>query len=151
MQVHASLSLPRSFLLVLVVSFCCMSCSSSSSGLSPVQGKVLYKDEPIKGATVTFHPKGATDINTIRPIGVTKEDGTFAVTTGADEGAPPGDYVVTLICSEEVVPKGGKQAISTAPPERRDRFQGAYSNLASSTIKVTVKKGPNQLEPFLLK
>jgi hypothetical protein len=151
MQVHSPPSLPRWLWLGCFLALCGVSCSSNKSALNPVQGKVLYKDKPIAGALVTFHPKGDNNIKTIRPVGLTKEDGTFTLTTGSDEGALPGEYVVTFICSE---PVGGsnatKKIISSAPPETQDRFQGAYSNAETSKFNVVLKAGPNQLEPFKL-
>jgi hypothetical protein len=109
----------------------------------------MYKNQPLKGAVVTFHLKGADEVTTVRPVGLTGEDGTFTLTTGAREGAPAGSYTVTLICPEEA-PGKGKKGISMEPPEVRDRFQGAFSNLATSTLKAEVKPGNNQLEPFQL-
>src|SRR5207245_3238340 len=82
------------------------------SGLHPVQGKVFYKDQPLGGVLVTFHPKGASDIRTVRPVGLTREDGTFTLTTGQQEGAPAGEYVATFICSETAVAKGGAKVIT---------------------------------------
>ena len=38
-------------------------------------------------------------------------------------------------------PKGVKKAATTAPPDTRDAFQGAYSNHETSTFKVEIKKG----------
>jgi hypothetical protein len=119
-------------------------------GLNPVQGTVLYKNQPLKGALVTFHPKGVNEITAVRPVGLTDEDGTFRLTTGQKEGAPAGEYVVTVICSEEIAPRD-KKVISTAPPETRDRFQGAYANAATSKLKAEIKNGANQLQPFDLK
>ena|SRR5437870_4668233 len=149
MQTHFYRVLRNWRWLVLFVACCGLSCTHDS-GLHPVQGKVFYKDQPLGGVLVTFHPKGASDIRTVRPVGLTREDGTFTLTTGQQEGAPAGEYVVTFICSETVVPKGGAKVISSAPPETKDRFQGAYSNLETSTFKIEIKKGPNQLEPFRL-
>jgi hypothetical protein len=134
--------------LILLPALCCLSCSGGDA-LNPVQGTVLYKNQPLKGALVTFHLKGANEITTIRPVGLTKEDGTFTLTTGQKEGAAAGEYVVTLICSEEVL--RGKRAISTEAPDTQDRFRGAYANVATSTVQVEIKKGPNQLAPFHLK
>jgi hypothetical protein len=131
--------------LALLSALFCLSCSGGSA-LNPVHGKVLYKNQPLKGALVTFHPKGPTDINTVRPVGLTGEDGTFNVTTANKEGAPAGEYVVTLICSEQVK----KKAVGTEPPETRDRFGGTYARQDASKIKVEIKKGVNQLEPFNL-
>jgi hypothetical protein len=135
---------------VCLLTLCCSACSGSK-GLNTVQGKVFYKDQPLKGAVVTFHPKGVTDLTTIRPVGLTSEDGSFTLSTGKDEGAPAGEYVVTFICSEEVGSKGGKREFSTAPPQTQDRLQGAYSNADLSAFTVEIKKGANQLEPFRLK
>jgi hypothetical protein len=125
-----------------------LSCSDSPP-LHPVEGKVLYKNEPLSGALVALHPKGGADIKAIPSTGLTGADGTFKITTGDKSGAPAGEYVVTIICSETVDAKPGK--ISTGPPETRDRLNGAYADKAKSTITVEVKKGDNQLEPFNLK
>ncbi len=102
------------------------------------------------GALVTFHPSGTNEITAVRPVGLTKEDGTFTLTTGQNEGAAAGEYIVTVICPEEVKPRG-KKAISTEPPDSQDRFRGAFANQGTSTLKVEIKKGDNQLEPFHLK
>jgi len=134
--------------LLLLAAVACASCSKG--GLNPVQGKVLYKGQPLEGAVVTFHPKGAgKSITLLRPIGRSGADGTFTVTTGDKEGAPAGEYVVTLVCPEVVNLAKGK--ISTAPPETKDRFQGAYAKSETSHLRAEVKAGPNQLEPFQLK
>jgi hypothetical protein len=123
----------------------CLSCSGGAA-LNPVHGKVLYKDQPAGGAVVTFHPEGGTSVTAIPTVGRTNEDGTFTLTTGDKEGAPAGTYVVTVIWPEEVKPKG----ITTAPPESRDRLQGKYAEARGSALKVEIKKGDNQLEPFRL-
>jgi hypothetical protein len=127
---------------------CGLSCSGQVS-LNPVQGKVLFKQEPLKGALVTFHPKGSDELTALRPTGLTKDDGSFTLTTGQQDGAPAGEYVITIICSEVVVPKG--KEISTGGLETQDRLKGAYADRNNSKITATVKSGKNQLEPFDLK
>jgi hypothetical protein len=144
------LSLPHSWRwLVLLAALACTSCAKES--FNPVQGKILdNKGQPLEGAVVTFHPRGgAKSIKLLLPVGRSGSDGAFTLTTGDKEGAPAGEYVVTVICPEEAkLPKG---KISTAPPESKDRFEGAYANPASSRLQAQVKAGPNQLEPFRLK
>jgi len=126
----------------------CLACSGGGgAGLNPVQGKVLYKNQPLKGALVTFHPKGAANLNTLRPTGLTGEDGRFKVVTGEQDGAPAGGYVVTFVCSEEVKPK---KPFAMEVPEIRDRFRGTYANREASKFTVEIKNGVNQLEPFNL-
>jgi hypothetical protein len=111
---------------------------------------VLHRNQPLAGALVTFHPKQANDITVIAPTGLTREDGTFTVATGQKEGALAGEYTVTIICPEEMTPKG-KRGFTTEAPDSQDRFHGAYANQATSTLKVEIKQGANQLEPFHLK
>ena len=142
--------LPRWQWLVALVGLCGLGCSGSSGKLNPVQGKVLHQGQPLAGALVTFHPKGEADIKFVPPVGLTKEDGTFTVTTGKSEGAPAGEYVVTIICSE-LDPGAKKGGFSTAEPETRDRLRGAYANKANSRLSATITKGDNKLEPFDLK
>src|SRR2546428_4341192 len=77
----------------------CVSCSSGAS-YNPVHGKVLYKNEPIEGVLVTFHPKQKKALTDL-PTGQTGEDGAFTLMTGKVEGAPEGDYLVTFYCPQE--------------------------------------------------
>ncbi len=125
------------------------SCSGSGDSLNPVSGKVRFQGQPLAGALVTFHPKNADDLNIPRPTGLTKEDGTFSLTTGQKDGAPAGDYVVTLICSE--IPKKGSKGIVTGGVDTVDRLKGAYAEVSSSKITVTIRNGENELETFDLK
>jgi hypothetical protein len=142
-------ALPR--WLVLATALGCASCSGSDSGgLHPVTGKVLHNDKPARGVVVTFHLKGADPVKAIRPVGMSGEDGTFTLATGPREGAAPGEYVATFIWPENVAPKA-KKAFSLDGPESQDRLRGAYANPATSTFKVEIKEGANQLPPFSLK
>jgi hypothetical protein len=125
----------------------------SSQDLHPVEGKVIYKTEPAGGVVVTFHPKDGDPFKTIRPIGLTKEDGVFTLATGQKDGAQPGEYVVTFIRPVEVEAKEkkAKSLDMGAPSDTRDAFGGAYVEAEKSTFKVEIRRGPNKLEPFILK
>ena len=149
MQSDRSSSPPRWGWLVLLASLAGVSCSGGDGKLNPVQGKVLHKNKPLSGALVTLHPKDAKGLDVTPTTGLTKEDGTFTVTTGKKEGAPAGEYVVTIICSE-VVDKN-KKSMSTEPPETRDRLGGAYAEKSTSRITVKIANGTNQLEAWDLK
>jgi len=149
---------PRRYVLVFVrsgaiaslLALCGLACSGSSQ-LNPVQGKVLYKNEPLAGALVTLHPKGSTDVKADRPVGRTKDDGTFTVMTGQQEGAPAGEYTATIICSRPINQKAGKVMSLGAEEETADVLKGMYADVNTSKLPVTIKSGPNQLEPFDLK
>jgi len=122
---------------------------SGSAKLNPVTGAVFHKDKPLAGALVTFHPKGPADLHTVPSTGLTQDDGTFSLTTGDQAGAPAGEYVVTVICSETAPVKPG--VISTGMPEAKDRLNGAYATKEASKIAVVVKPGENRVDPFRLK
>jgi len=151
MQTQPSWAPPRWWGLIVLGLVGGLSCSGSK-GLNPVEGKVLYKDQPTAGITVTFHPvEGAEDIRTIRPNGLTKEDGTFKLSSGQADGAVAGEYIVTFTKPVQAAAKGKKVVISTEAPEIVDEFKDAYSKTASSAFRVQIKSGMNKLEPFNLK
>jgi len=120
---------------------------SCSGGMQPVSGKILHKGQPIKGAVVTLHPKGNNDIKVQRPSGLTGDDGTFSLITGKDTGAPPGEYVVTVVWPQ-MPGAGGKKAFGTDMPEPVDQLQGRYADPKTSKLSVTVKSGVSQLDPI---
>ena len=139
-------------LVFLIPIFCCVSCSSGTT-YNPVHGKVLYKNEPIEGVVVTFHPKGKEKLPEL-PKGVTEEDGSFTVNTGKGEGAPEGEYVVTFYCAEKAEEKKGKKekprGMVMQSFQFEDRFKGAYASETKSKFSVSIRPGKNQLDPFNL-
>jgi hypothetical protein len=120
---------------------------SQKETLNPVHGKVLLQGQPLAGALVSFHPG---DIKQNPATGYTKDDGTFSVMTGDLEGAKAGSYQVTIMCQVPVKKKSEGMAFG-GMEETEDRLKGAYANRDTSQITVTIKEGPNQLEPFDLK
>ena len=76
-------------------------------------------------------------------LGVVGADGSFQIGTyGVKDGAPTGQYTVTLVWKTE--PKGGDDDQVNLLPVR-------YMYPFSSGLTAQVKEGPNQLEPFQLK
>jgi hypothetical protein len=148
MQALLSPSAVWSRLVILCAILCCTSCSGSVA-YNPVHGKVLFKDQPVGGVLVTFHPK-VEEPQTILPVGQTQEDGTFTLTSGQNQGAPAGEYVVTFIWPE-ITDRPGKSGMTMQRFNMEDRFQGAYANRATSKIKIEIKNGTNELEAFILK
>jgi hypothetical protein len=109
-----------------------------------VRGKVTYKGAPVEGASVIFHPKGQTGPGVVRPVGLTAADGTFALKTAGEDGAPPGDYDVTIIW--EKPPPGG-----WVGENRQDALGGKYAVPGKSGLNATVQSGETELPPFDLK
>jgi hypothetical protein len=139
----------RGHLIAFVLAAISLSCSSAAGDkLNSVSGKVTYKNQPLPGALVTFHPKGVTGMSAVTSTGLTAEDGTFTLTTGQKTGVPAGEYVVTIICIEE---PAGKKGMSTGSDNSKDKLQGVYANRDKSQLTATVKAGDNQIPPFDLK
>jgi len=126
-----------------------VSCGGPSKKLNPVEGQVLYKGQPLAEATVSFHPRQG-EKNPTPSTGVTDEQGIFRLQTGNYEGAPVGDYAVTVIKSVTVGGGGKGKRFSTAPPETTDALKGAYADSKKTTLSATVKDGENKLPPFRL-
>ena len=108
----------------------------------PVRGQVLVDGAPAAGATVFFYPV-ETDPDALAPYGVTDADGSFTLTTYLTfDGAPAGEYVVTVRWPGP--PKRGEDG------QGPDRLQGRYGDPKTSTLRATVEKKPNELQPFKL-
>src|SRR5439155_9511032 len=129
------------------IGICCLGFGiSCTGGAKPnsVRGKVTYKGAPVDGASVIFHPRGQAGPDVVRPVAVTAADGTFSLRTAGVEGAPPGEYDVTVIW--EKPPPGGWTG-----ENREDALRGRYSRPGQSGLKATVQPGNNDLAPFDLK
>jgi hypothetical protein len=115
----------------------------------------MHKGEPCKGAMVIFHPVGQDGPTVIRPSGIVADDGTFYLTSDPrqpGDGAAPGDYVVTIIWNAPPpAPKGKMTMGGESKGGEVDRLEGKYRDHKTSPLKVTVKTGKNELEPFDLK
>jgi hypothetical protein len=108
----------------------------------PVQGKVLYQGKPTANAVVFLHLLGDADANEPKPHGVVGADGSFQISTYGDkDGAPAGQYAVTVVWKTEA--KGGDDQDNLLPVR--------YMSPSTSGLTAQVKEGPNELEPFQLK
>jgi hypothetical protein len=78
----------------------------------------------------------------VHPIGYADEQGNFKLTTyETNDGAPPGQYKVTIIWFKEVEERMGEQP---------NLLPAKYSNPETSNLTVTITEGPTVLEPFNL-
>lgn len=90
-----------------------------------VTGKVTYKGQPVKGATVTFRKQDAPRTS----LGVTKEDGTYSLTTfNTDDGALEGEHVVIIAKKSADSSAASNQPMS--PDEYMKKMQGAKPGAA---------------------
>ncbi len=114
----------------------------------PVHGQVLYEDKPTPGALVIFHPLNDSDPQAPRPVARVGADGSFAPTTyRADDGAPAGEYAVTVVWVKEV---DNQDAPREEQREPRNLLPDRYGKPDTSGLRVQIKEGRNDLPPFRL-
>jgi hypothetical protein len=107
--------------------------------LFPAKGSVLFRGEPASGVVVRLHPLAPPDPSTLFPAAKTGADGSFELTTYENnDGAPPGEYAVTIRWEENTAVEG----------ELVDRLKGRYANPKKSPWHIRVEKGLNELQPF---
>ncbi len=109
-------------------------------------GKVSSHGEPAAGAIVVLHPANKTGaVSPCPPRGVAEKDGTFVIGSRMkDDGAPQGEYAVTIVWPAEQDPK--KQFDNTPP----DRLKNRYNDTKNPKWRIRVSAGENTLEPFEL-
>lgn len=112
--------------------------------VTPVQGEILFQKKdgktiPMAGARVIFHPTFEESKFPAFPVGKVKEDGSFSLGTYASEdGAPEGNYVVTVIWKK---PKALKFDFFVKNAEGEDLLKGAYADAKRSSLRVKIQAG----------
>jgi hypothetical protein len=108
------------------------------------EGKVLIDGEPAANVTVFLHPP-ASDPAPVRPLGVTDANGVFKLTSyNAYDGAPEGEYVVTLMYEPLDSPFLRKKGKKPNIPDK-------YTKAGDSPLRARVEPHPgNVLEPIKL-
>jgi hypothetical protein len=128
-------------LTIAVIALTLASCGDTRKPVVPVRGKMLFRGKPAEGALVVFNPVGESDPNAVKPQGLVSNDGSFEVSTyGEKDGAPAGEYMVTFVWMIEN-PKN-KTIWSPLPAQ--------FMQPDKSGLRVTIKDGPNELQPFEL-
>ena len=123
----------------------CVGCSSERRApVSAVSGKLMIAGKPAEGATIFFHPKGAEKSNTPHPMAVVQADGTFTPTTYlSNDGAPPGEYLVTVRWTVKSTVEG---EVIEGPDLLKERF----SNRANPAATVIIKEEETVIPPIEL-
>lgn len=131
-------------LVAIALSTFLLGCGSGRPPTYPTKGKVELKGKTYAGLIVLFKPVAGKDDKVPLPRGITNEDGTFEVTTfDKNDGAPKGDYAVTVIYESVVSPLAQRPKIK--PPA----IPAKYMNPTSTPFKATIKaEGENTLEAF---
>jgi hypothetical protein len=113
----------------------------------PVKGQVLVDGKPASYATVIFHPVGESGPEVVKPRAQVDGDGKFTLSTyGSNDGAPAGDYSVTVewwLSPGVGTARGSDQAPINRLPVR-------YASATSSGLKATIGEGGAELNVFRL-
>lgn len=105
----------------------------------PVEGTLTVNGQPAANAMVAFHPVNLAGSPTILPVASTGRDGTYRLMTyAAGDGAPAGEYAVTVVWPDDSQPRDECVDVVT-----HDRFQGSYADPARSPWHVSVVPGTN--------
>jgi hypothetical protein len=127
--------------------------------VSVVRGRVSYQGQGVPKATVIFHPQGeaAEKLGKMRPFAYTDDDGNFQIKTYVEgDGAPAGDYRVSIVAPAKRPPGGGVKDVVREEPVVEPTVAlppplcQKYLNVDTAGISVTVKEGENELAPFEL-
>lgn len=136
-----STHLPFTLLLGTMIAIACLGCGGEDwqAETYPAHGRVTINGEPAGGAVVELHSTGEEpDARNSRPWAIVQEDGSYTLSTyEKGDGAPVGDYVVTL-----------RWPPQASEPTLADRLGGAYSNASRSERKVAITEGDNDLPPI---
>lgn len=124
---------------LLVSTLGCGGGNEPTAPVVPVAGKITFEGKAPAGAQIFLKPVSQLPGFTYTPVGVVKNDGTFAISTyGKDDGAPAGEYVAIVQWFKVV---DGGRGPNILPPK--------YASPETSPIKVSVKEGgPNQVPPI---
>jgi hypothetical protein len=128
----------------LAAALLCPSCSKAPQRkpVYPAQGKVLYKGKPISPATVFFHP---LDGSPERPIGKTRQDGSYRLSTYSDkDGAPAGEYAVTVEWSPPIKTADGDLEAGV------NQLPAKYGKKDTSGLRAKITEGSNDVPTFEL-
>ncbi len=148
-QMSKSSNKVRRWVLVAASLLCglAVGCSGSKqTPVYPVRGQVLLNGKPLPQAIVTFHPNGAGP-DAPAPSAQTDAEGRYTLTSfESGDGAPEGDYAVSLVCFRARELRKGSDEDSA-----RNIVPVRYANAATSRLTAKVSPGANELPPLQVK
>jgi hypothetical protein len=135
-------------LLVLVTSVILPTIGCGKGGnripVHPVIGTIKFQGKPIVGAFVSLHPKTALE-GIPGPRATVAPDGSFAVSTyDGGDGAPQGEYVLTVQWYKPV--RQGNDLVGGP-----NVLPSKYASPRTSDVRITVAAGENRLKPIQLR
>jgi hypothetical protein len=124
--------------------FGCSKGDKNRVAVHPVQGTIQYRGQPIEGAFVLLHPTSAIE-GVPAPRATVAKDGSFAVTTfDGNDGAPEGEYVLTVQWNKPVRQDNEVVGGPNVLPAK-------YASAKTSDVKIHVATGENRLNPIQIR
>jgi hypothetical protein len=109
------------------------------------KGSISYQGQPLTGAFLVLHPKAGAQPDVPTARAQVTADGTFEVSTyDQADGAPAGDYVVTVEWKKPVKVNGDYVLSQNLVPAR-------YSSPSTSDLVVHIADGKNDLPPLVVR
>lgn len=133
----------------LFVVFSCVALCVAASGCGkgrvfvPVTGTVTLDGEAVEGATVSFVPKVAEGGSSA--TGITDASGKFELSSGAESGAAPGEYYISVAKIETTIIENDNPLLNKVQFGANE-LPEQYSDAKSSGLTATVKKGTDPIE-----
>lgn len=127
-------------------------CGSGPVRTYPAAGTVTAGGKPAAGAVVTLIPADPQKLPlTSYPRGEVGSDGRYSLTTfAAGDGAPAGEYKVTLRWPVTLAGKEKTLAVAQGEGGAADRLKGKHADPKASPWAVTIKPGDNTLDPIAI-
>jgi hypothetical protein len=152
-QSGASVTKQTALVLIAALSLAAAGCGSAQNQnqlpVFPASGKITFKGAAPDGAYLALHSKTnakAPNGQEVIPTAQVRSDGTFDLSSyAAKDGAPAGEYKVTIEWHKTVKSAGGEPTLgpNLLPPQ--------YSKTETSPLTVAIAQGPNELNPIVLK
>lgn len=125
-------------------------CGESQPTTHPAKGRLTSRGKPAAGAVVTLLPADGRQLKAY-PRGEVGPDGAYTLSTfGKGDGAPAGEYKLTVRWPAAIgkarTPDEIERAVGGDGPS--DRLGGRYADPAKSAWAVTVRPGDNALDPI---
>lgn len=113
------------------------------SGVYIVEGRLFVDGHPVSNANVAFHPAVAAAAKPVCPVALTGNDGRYRLTTFVPgDGAPPGDYIVTVIRRD---PMQEFDECECTDVRQHDVYKGFYADPTTSPLRATVRAAHNEI------
>lgn len=93
-------------------------CKPSVGPLTPVTGRVTYKNSAVQSGAIVFTPDGKRGESGRIAFGKIAPDGSYALFTGEGQGAAPGWYRVTVLAHSGETSIGGIRTPQSILPEK---------------------------------